>query len=84
MICKIKETAPGTKVIILSDSPDSQEVISSIGVGANAYCLSDISPESLSNVIGHGSKGVFWVALTRLLLYSGHLRQNIMIFLNIK
>lgn len=61
MICKIKETAPGTKVIILSDSPDSQEVISSIGVGANAYCLSDISPESLSNVIGHVSRGVFWV-----------------------
>lgn len=61
MIFKIKETAPNTKVIILSDSPNSQEVISSIGVGANAYCLSDISPESLSNVIEHVSKGVFWV-----------------------
>ena len=37
MIFKIKETAPNTKVIILSDSPNSQEVISSIGVGAK--CL---------------------------------------------
>ena len=34
----------------------------------NAYCPSDISPESLSNVIEHVSKGVFWVDPLMLLL----------------
>lgn len=58
---KIKEISPNTKVIILTSHERGEEVISALGAGANAYCLKDITPETLSEVIRSVSAGACWV-----------------------
>lgn len=58
---KLKEISPSTKVIILTSHERSEEVIAALGAGANAYCLKDISPETLSEVIRNVAEGACWV-----------------------
>lgn len=58
---KLKEVLPNVKVIILTSHERSEEVIAALGSGANAYCLKDISPETLSEVIKNVSDGACWV-----------------------
>lgn len=58
---KIKEMGLDTKVIILTSHERGEEVIAALGSGANAYCLKDISPETLSEVIRNVSDGACWV-----------------------
>ena len=48
---KVKEQLPSTKVIILTSHERGEEVIAALGAGANAYCLKDITPETLSEVL---------------------------------
>lgn len=58
---KIKEKGLKSKVIILTSHERSEEVIAALGSGANAYCLKDISPETLSEVIRNVAEGACWV-----------------------
>ncbi|MCD7879685.1 MAG: response regulator transcription factor [Candidatus Gastranaerophilales bacterium] len=58
---KIKEFSPETKVIILTSHERNEEVIAALGAGANAYCLKDITPETLSEVIKNVADGACWV-----------------------
>ena len=58
---KIKETGLNSKVIILTSHERGEEVIAALGSGANAYCLKDISPETLSSVIKNVAEGACWV-----------------------
>ncbi len=58
---KLKEVAPETKVIILTSHERGEEVIAALGSGAHAYCLKDISPETLSEVIRNVADGACWV-----------------------
>lgn len=58
---KIKEISPDTKVIILTSHDREEEVIASLGSGASAYCLKDIDPVTLSNVIKNVAKGACWI-----------------------
>ena len=58
---KIKEISPSTKVIILTSHERGEEVIAALGAGANAYCLKDITPETLSEVIRNVAEGACWV-----------------------
>lgn len=58
---KIKEKGLSSKVIILTSHERGEEVIAALGAGANAYCLKDISPETLSEVIKNVSDGACWV-----------------------
>ncbi len=58
---KIKELELPTKVIILTSHERGEEVVSALGAGANAYCLKDISPETLSEVIKSVAKGACWL-----------------------
>lgn len=58
---KLKEVLPDVKVIILTSHERSEEVIAALGSGANAYCLKDISPETLSEVIKNVADGACWV-----------------------
>ena len=58
---KIKEMGLATKVIILTSHERGEEVIAALGSGANAYCLKDIAPETLSEVIRNVSDGACWV-----------------------
>ena len=58
---KIKELGLPTKIIILTSHERSEEVTAALGAGANAYCLKDISPEMLSEVIKSVAQGACWV-----------------------
>ena len=58
---KIKTISPKTKVIILTSHDREEEVVASLGSGASGYCLKDIDPNTLSNVIKNVAKGACWI-----------------------
>ncbi len=58
---KIKEKNPSVKIIILTSHERGEEVIAALGAGANAYCLKDITPETLSEVIKNVASGACWL-----------------------
>lgn len=58
---KLKEKGLNPKIIILTSHERGEEVIAALGAGANAYCLKDVSPETLSEVIRNVAQGACWV-----------------------
>lgn len=58
---KIKAISPNTKTIILTSHDREEEVVASLGSGASGYCLKDIDPNTLSNVIKNVAKGACWI-----------------------
>lgn len=58
---KVKEASPKTNVVILTSHDRAEEVLASFGSGANAYCLKDIEPGALSDVIKSAAKGACWI-----------------------
>lgn len=58
---KVREYSPNTKVIILTSHDREEEVLASLGSGASGYCLKDIDPITLSNVIKNVAKGACWI-----------------------
>ena len=58
---KIKEMFSQIKVVILTSHDREEEVLASFGSGANAYCLKDIEPTALSDVIKSAAKGACWI-----------------------
>ncbi len=58
---RVKEISPNTKIIILTSHDREEEVIASLGSGASGYCLKDIDPATLSNVIKNVAKGACWI-----------------------
>lgn len=60
-ILKIRETDKNTKIIALTSHDRQEEVVAALSSGANAYCLKDIDPEKLANVIRDVNEGVCWI-----------------------
>lgn len=60
-ILKLRETNKVTKVIALTSHDREEEVIAVLSAGANAYCLKDIDPIKLADVIRDVSEGVCWL-----------------------
>ena len=58
---KIKEFAPNMKIIALTSHDREEEVVAALSSGASAYCLKDIDPEKLANVIRDVAVGVCWI-----------------------
>lgn len=58
---QIKSRFPDIKVIVLTSHDREEEVIASLGAGASGYCLKDIDPYTLSNVIKNVAKGACWI-----------------------
>lgn len=58
---KIKTLDENIKIIILTSHDRDEEVLAALGSGANAYCLKDIEPDTLINVIKTVSKGAAWI-----------------------
>jgi len=58
---QIKAYDENIKVIILTSHDRDEEVLASLGSGANAYCLKDIEPNTLVNVIKTVSEGAAWL-----------------------
>lgn len=60
-IMKLRETNKTTKVIALTSHDREEEVIAVLSAGANAYCLKDIDPIKLADVIRDVANGVCWL-----------------------
>src|SRR5574344_307525 len=58
---KIKELIPQTKVIALTSHDREEEVIAALASGANGYCLKDIDPLKLADVVRDVASGVCWI-----------------------
>ncbi len=58
---KIKESGLDCKVIILTSHEREEEILAALGAGACAYCLKDITPNTLSEVIRNVAKGACWL-----------------------
>ncbi len=58
---KIRELYPNIKVIALTSHDREEEVISALSAGAMAYCLKDIDPTKLADVIRDVKNGVCWL-----------------------
>lgn len=58
---KTKEISPDIQVIILTSHEREEEVLAALGSGASAYCLKDIDPNTLSDVIRNVAKGACWL-----------------------
>lgn len=60
-ILKIREINKSVKIIALTSHDREEEVITVLSSGANAYCLKDIDPIKLSDVIRDVANGVCWL-----------------------
>ena len=60
-IMKLRETNKDIKIIALTSHDREEEVIAVLSAGANAYCLKDIDPTKLADVIRDVSEGVCWL-----------------------
>lgn len=60
-ILKIREFSSDIKIIALTSHDREEEVVAALGSGANAYCLKDIDPVKLADVIRDVSQGVCWI-----------------------
>lgn len=58
---KIKDKHPEIKIIILTTHDDQEEVLDAFNSGANSYCMKDIDPEELINVIESTHNGASWL-----------------------
>ena len=58
---KVKEMMPAVKVIALTSHDREEEVIAALGSGASAYCLKDIDPAKLADVVRDVATGVCWI-----------------------
>ncbi len=58
---KVKEMLPETKIIALTSHDREEEVIAALASGAHGYCLKDIDPVKLADVVRDVSNGVCWI-----------------------
>jgi DNA-binding NarL/FixJ family response regulator len=69
----IKAFDESIKVVILTSHEREEEVIAALGAGANGYCLKDIDPTRLTQVIKDIAEGAAWldpmIAATALRLF---------------
>lgn len=58
---KVKTAFPNVKIIIITSHEREEEVIAALASGASAYCLKDIDPVKLAEVIRDVKLGVCWI-----------------------
>lgn len=58
---KIREFSSDIKIIALTSHDREEEVVAALSSGANAYCLKDIDPAKLAEVIRDVYSGVCWI-----------------------
>ena len=58
---KIREISSEIKIIALTSHDREEEVVAALSSGANAYCLKDIDPAKLADVIRDVYNGVCWI-----------------------
>ena len=60
-IINVRKFSKDIKIIALTSHDRQEEVVAALSSGANAYCLKDIDPEKLADVIRDVNCGVCWL-----------------------
>lgn len=60
-IQEVKDFDENIKIVVLTSHERDEEVLAALGSGANAYCLKDIDPATLSSVIKNVHQGAAWL-----------------------
>ena len=58
---KCREMHIESKIIALTSHDRNEEVLAALSSGANAYCLKDIDPNKLADVVRDVATGVCWI-----------------------
>lgn len=58
---KVKKMIPDVKIIALTSHDREEEVLAALASGANGYCLKDIDPVKLADVVRDVASGVCWI-----------------------
>jgi DNA-binding NarL/FixJ family response regulator len=58
---KVKEILPDIKIVALTSHDREEEVIAALASGVNGYCLKDIDPVKLADVVRDVANGVCWI-----------------------
>jgi DNA-binding NarL/FixJ family response regulator len=58
----IKKKNENIKIIMLTSHSSDEDVFDALSAGANSYCLKDIEPEDIRNVIKTTVSGASWLA----------------------
>lgn len=58
---KVKSMLPDTKIIALTSHDREEEVLAALSSGAHGYCLKDIDPVKLAEVVRDVANGVCWI-----------------------
>ena len=58
---KLREMSKDIKIIALTSHDREEEVVAALSSGANAYCLKDIDPQKLADVVRDVAMGVCWI-----------------------
>ena len=63
---QLKSERPGIAVVVLTAYHDSQQVLHAMRAGASAYCVKDITPERLVEIIHDATRGYYIVGNERM------------------
>lgn len=63
---QLKSERPGVAVVVLTAYHDSQQVLHAMRAGASAYCVKDITPEQLVDIIHDAMYGYYTVGGQRM------------------
>lgn len=58
---QVKKMLPDVKIIALTSHDREEEVLAALASGANGYCLKDIDPVKLADVVRDVASGVCWI-----------------------
>jgi len=58
---EIKKTGSLSKVIMLTSHESEQDVLEALAAGANSYCMKDVEPEILVQVVKNTYEGASWL-----------------------
>lgn len=58
---KVKSLMPDVKIIALTSHDREEEVLAALASGAHGYCLKDIDPIKLADVVRDVANGVCWI-----------------------
>lgn len=82
-VYKIKEMKNDVKIIVISSGEHKSEIIATLGIGINAYCLNETSINLLTTIVCSVANNNYWFAPAVVDIMMGYLpKSNLMNIVN--
>ncbi len=75
-LCKIKEIKNDVKIIVISSGEHKSEIIATLGIGINAYCLNETSINLLTTIVCSVANNNYWFAPAVVDIMMGYLPKS--------